>query len=352
MENEKTLNKDINLIERDNGLWDYQNKFGDLVISTGKQSLRNALIIACLTSWNYLNRKGNPTYETFGNRAYEELKKKKSRMVEYKIRQYFIEVLNRIRRVQKVEDITVYDSPTDLNSYTVNFTVTSINDEIVKGKFTITTDEHKGTSYLTINKNSSTATPINPVKYTITIISEYGVPLANELLYIYDDNDNVLGIAGPSDDKGEISWQQYPLDSFGYQKIHFRFQGNELFNTIEDVSEILSVPFLFELDSEDELFVIKNTSYDLKCWLGEVIVNPNELEYDPYYPMKKYLLDNGNNSYTKYYYEDDEWKSVTDTYTIVNENITPLLHGQLRMIIEDIDNKLYIIEDNVWTELL
>lgn len=73
--NNSTLNKDINLIERENGYWDYEFQYGDIVQAENNQSLRNGLIIACLTSWNYLNHQENSTYSIFGNRAYEKLKK-------------------------------------------------------------------------------------------------------------------------------------------------------------------------------------------------------------------------------------------------------------------------------------
>ena len=118
-----TLNKDINLVEKDCGYWDYEMELGDLKIVENKESLRNGLIIACLTSWNYLNRKGNPTYKEFGNKSYRELKKKKSSMVEYTIKQYFLEVLNRMRRSHRVVDLQVINHKTDPNAYDVVFIV-------------------------------------------------------------------------------------------------------------------------------------------------------------------------------------------------------------------------------------
>ena len=82
IEDYKTLHHDIGLVQRSNGLWDlwfgqdnisenYKNSAylniveGDLVNATEIHSLQVGIIIACLTSWNYLNRTGNPVYSTF-----------------------------------------------------------------------------------------------------------------------------------------------------------------------------------------------------------------------------------------------------------------------------------------------
>lgn len=349
--NYKTLNKDIQLIERDNGYWDYQIEYGDYKEATGKKSLNNALIIACLTSWNYLNRKGNPTYETFGNRAYEELKKKKSSMVEYKIRQYFIEVLNRIRRVQNVEDIQVLNSPTDMNSYDVLFTVTALNDETVKGRFTITTETGRSTSYITINRNGSTTTPLNPITYTITLTSEYGVPLPNEILHVYDEEKNILKNIGPTDENGQITYTQRPLKTFGYHKIHFGFNGNEQFNRSDSLNEeFLNIPFLFEVNDESHLILIKEKEYNYQVWIGEIVEADTTLTYDENEPLKCYLKPHGTD-YTKHYYKDGEWHTIPDIYHLINkpENI---MNGQIRLFIEDTDNNLYIVEDKAWIELI
>lgn len=168
---ENTLHHDINLIERDCGRWDYEFQYGDIVLATGKQSLRNGLIIACLTSWNYLNRKGNTLYETFGNKAYSELNKKKCTIRQYMIQQYFTEVLNNIRRVNRIISLEVKDSKTDPNEYDVYFTVEAINDEIVTGNFPLTTDETLSTSTLTILPNNTSASSIKPITYTITLLT-------------------------------------------------------------------------------------------------------------------------------------------------------------------------------------
>ena len=89
--NYRTLHNDLGMVQRSNNGWDLWFDNGDIVKAEDFHSLQVGIIIACLTSWNYMNRYGNPTYEIFGNRAYELLKANKGQMVAYKIQQYFIE---------------------------------------------------------------------------------------------------------------------------------------------------------------------------------------------------------------------------------------------------------------------
>ena len=230
-EKNTTLNKDINLIERDCGYWDYEFQYGDLVISEDKQSLRNGLIIACLTSWNYLNRQGNPTYSVFGNKSYWELKKKKSSMREYTIKQYFIEVLNRIRRVHRVVDLQVIDHPTDPNAYRVYFTVEAVNDEIVNGEFNIGTNKDLPSSYMEVTLSSDYATNENPLQINVSLKSEYGTGLSDELIYMYIKKDNeeeyqFYKAYGSTDKNGQLTITYTPKDSIEKNSIYFIFTGN------------------------------------------------------------------------------------------------------------------------------
>ena len=93
--NFRTLHHDIGMKKMDNGQWDLWFDNGDLVSATEFHSLQVGIIIACLTSWNYLNRYGNPTYEIFGNESYSLLKRNKREDVRFKIRAYFEECLLR-----------------------------------------------------------------------------------------------------------------------------------------------------------------------------------------------------------------------------------------------------------------
>ena len=358
MVNYNTLHKDIHLTETTCGKWDITFQKGDLQIDTDKKALRDGLIIACLTSWNYLNHRKNPTYETFGNKSYWELNKKKSSMVQYTIKQYFIEVLNNIRRVHKIEDIQVIDNPTDPNAYDVIFTVQCINDEIVTGRFSLATSNEKSTSTIQITQTDTTATPTNPVKITITLLTEYGVGLPDELLYIYTDDGTFLGVCGPTDENGQAVWTQYPFDEITYTSLTILYNGNSLFNPSDNTDTlILSKPFYFLIDNKDNLHLIKNKGLELTSWIGEVIDNTDNITYDKEQPLKCYLLMNDDNSYIKYYYDDGEWHTSNATYTIMPlkrwNSITKTVEdepnnvsvGQIRLFVENSKNELYLCTD-------
>ena len=338
--NNSTLNKDINLIERENGYWDYEFQYGDLVLSENNQSLRNGLIIACLTSWNYLNRQGNPTYSVFGNRAYEELKKKKSSMVEYKIRQYFIEVLNRIRRVNRIIDLQVLNHPTDPNCYNVAFTVEAINNEIINGQFNIGETLKMSSTHLNITKYGETTSPTTPTYFTVNVETEYGSNLENEIIFAYhltnDGEEEYLGayLTG-------TMIPVYPFNSFGYEKIMFKYNGNSLFNGCTDKeNSVLSIPFYFTVDKNQELILYKNKDYDVKAWLGKIVSTVDEMTDT----TMIYLVFDGNDDYNKYHYDGNSW--VSNSVTVYNDINKPndLQDGELRLFVEDTDGKLHIIE--------
>ena len=338
----RTLNKDMNLIEKECGYWDYQIQLGDYTEATDKQSLRNGLIIACLTSWNYLNRKGNPTYEIFGNKAYQELNKKKSTMRQYLIKQYFIEVLNRIRRVDHINNIEVIDHPTDPNAYNVEFTVTSITDEKVNAKFPLSTSTTKGASYITVTTTNKTSTPINPTKFTITLMTEYGVPLENELIYMITSDDNVE-VIGITNSKGEVTYNKYPSSKLGKDTVSFRFNGNSLFNHSENYDNTYySIPFVFQLDNSDELYIKKHPQYSMRCWLAEIVESTDEMtsqQTNYFYMLKE------NDTYYRYKNINGGWVKEDDgVYSMINQP-TNIETNQIRLFVEDIDKRIYIVDD-------
>ena len=337
--NNNTLNKDINLIERDCGYWDYDFQYGDIVHTKNKESLRTGLIIACLTSWNYLNRQENPTYSEFGNKAYLELKKKKSSMVEYTIKQYFLEVLNRIRRVNRVIDLQVLNTKNDPNAYDVAFIVEAINDEIVNGRFNITTDYGLSTTYFTIEQLSNVATPNRPSQFNIIINTEYGNILNDELIYAYrileDGNEQFIG-AYYNNKPVPIT----ALPNFNKEKVKFKFNGNKLFNGCEsDNYEILSIPFYFTIDENEDLQMIKHPDTTVKAWLGTITDDIEKITD----PAIIYLLSDGEGDYYKYYYSDGEWKHDSDkVYALINKP-TDLKNEDIRLFIEDLNGELTVI---------
>ena len=337
--NNNTLNKDIGLIERDCGYWDYDFQYGDIVHTKNKESLRTGLIIACLTSWNYLNRQENPTYAEFGNKAYWELKKKKSNMVEYTIKQYFLEVLNRIRRVNRVIDLQVLDTKNDPNAYDVVFIVEAINDEIVQGKFNITTNYGLGTTYFTIEQLNDVATPNKPSTFNIIIHTEYGNTLHDELIYAYrileDDTEQFIG-AYNNNKPIPIT----ALPNFNKEKVKFKYNGNELFNGCEsDNYEILSIPFYFTIGENEHLQMIKHPDSTVKGWLGEIVNSIEEMTDT----TMNYLLSDGEKDYYKYYYDNNEWVHEAEkVYQLINKP-NDLKEGDIRLFIEDLNGELTVI---------
>ena len=337
---ENTLHNDINLIERDCGRWDYEFQYGDIVLATGKQSLRNGLIIACLTSWNYLNRKGNTLYETFGNKAYQELNKKKCTIRQYMIQQYFTEVLNNIRRVNRIISLEVKDSKTDPNEYDVYFTVEAINDEIVTGNFPLTTDETLSTSTLNILPNNTSASSIKPITYTITLLTEYGTPLTDEIIYVYV-NDEYVGTTTSTDTDGKCTYTQYCTSLLEWEKIRFTWKGNTLYQgTTSNELDFLSVPFHFS-KADDHLILTKKEGIPITSWLGKIVETiddiPTENNTNTYY-----LIIEDDETVTRY--KDKDTLTENDVYGLINK---PIIHtGETRLFVENHKNQIYCLEDN------
>ena len=127
-----TLNEDVQIKPNTNNKWDIQIENGDYKNITGTQSLKNAICIAIMTRYQELNI---PPYENFGCRIHELIKANKSQMTRYKIEIFIEETLEKIRRIHEINSIEVTDS--DLQTYHVEFNVTSIDDEIVKGSVDI-----------------------------------------------------------------------------------------------------------------------------------------------------------------------------------------------------------------------
>ena len=129
----KTLNEDVKLIPNKYGKYDIALANGDYVNITGKESLYNAIVIAIMTRFNELSE--IPVYEDFGCRIHELIKKTQSDMIEYEMELFIKDVLEQMRRIHEINEITI----TNLNEdhYKIYFKVTSINDELVLGEVEI-----------------------------------------------------------------------------------------------------------------------------------------------------------------------------------------------------------------------
>lgn len=129
----KTLNEDVRLKSDKYGAFDIDMRNGDYVNITGTASLLNACIIAIMTRYRELT--DNPTYNEFGCRVHELIKDNQTRMFQFKLETHIYNVLNNMRRVYQVNEINITSSGN--HTVKVEFDITSITDEIVKGSVTL-----------------------------------------------------------------------------------------------------------------------------------------------------------------------------------------------------------------------
>jgi len=265
-EDYKTLHHDIGLVRRNNGSWDlwfgqdevsneYKNYNyldiieGDIVSATELHSLQVGIIIACLTSWNYLNRTGNPIYTEFGNESYSLLKRNKGVNTKYKIKQFFIDCLERMRRIYSVESLNVYDVENNPYIYLVKFRVLSVTNTIVDGEFYLNTDSTKSTSSIDLNYNHPYTSVSNPLFIECVLRNEYGSIIEGEILYIYIKRDNdskfqYYGITDATDSNG-CAYVTIPPNGLSlHTQIMFVFKGNSIYNpSISKIIDIVSVAY-------------------------------------------------------------------------------------------------------------
>lgn len=129
----KTLHQDILLVQDEwHSKWDMQFENGDVVNVTGGESLRNAVCIAIMTRFKELDH--NSLYAGFGCRIHEVIKANMSSIVRKKIEYFTEDVLQNMRRIKSINDISV----TELDhGYNVYFNITSISDKVVSGEVEI-----------------------------------------------------------------------------------------------------------------------------------------------------------------------------------------------------------------------
>lgn len=126
----KTLNMDVKLKPNEYGEWDivWDEYTNDWVNIDGFESLANACVIAIMTRWT--EEEFLPPYEEFGCRVHELIKANKSKNSLYLIELYITETLENIRRVKKVNWVSVEDCKDDLAyEYHVGFSVSCMRDE-------------------------------------------------------------------------------------------------------------------------------------------------------------------------------------------------------------------------------
>lgn len=285
----KTLHHDIGLIRRSNGTWDLwfgqediskqykDNPYldiveGDIVSATEIHSLQVGIIISCLTSWNYLNRTGNPIYATFGNESYKLLKRNKGTNTKYKIKQFFIDCLERMRRIYSVEFLEVYDVVNNPYMYKVKFKVLSITNTLVDGEFYLDVDSNKNISMIDLEYNHPYTSVSNPLFIECTLKNEYGSVISGEILYIYIKSDNqskfkFYGITEATDDNGKTYVTIPPKGLDIDTQIMFVFKGNSLYNPSQSkIIHIQSVAYYIKS---------KYTYKSLKDEYGNIVKDEN-----------------------------------------------------------------------------
>lgn len=355
--NFRTLNKDIGMQKMDNGQWDLWFDNGDLVSATEFHSLQVGIIIACLTSWNYLNRYGNPTYEVFGNESYSLLKQNKGEDVRFKIRAYFEECLLRMRRVNRVEDLQVHEVKNNPYKYYVTFKVRAMSNYLIDGGFEITTDTNKSTSFIEYTYNQPYSSLENPLEIHLRLGTEYGNGLSDEIIYIYittidketgEEKETFYGIKGHTNQDGLISFRIYPEEISYGTRIRFEYHGNSTYNgCVSEELKFSTIPFHFGVDDDNMLYVT-STLDNIKdyIYLGEIIEDPTVTINEPLEWNKIYIAKN----------EDDEWVAYRNTenglqslaYTLVLKSDSEANIGELHLFIEDgkVGNKYLYELDN------
>lgn len=418
IEDYKTLHHDIGLVQRSNGSWDlwfgqdpvstlYKDSTyldiveGDIVSATEKHSLQVGIIVACLTSWNYLNRTGNPIYTEFGNEAYSLLKKNKGVNTQYKIKHFFIKCLNRMRRVYSIEYLKVYEVSGNPYLYKVAFKVLSITNTIVDGEFYLNTDSSKNTSVIDISYNHPYTSVSNPLNIECVLKDEYGSVIEGELLYIYIKKDDdskfkFYGVTQETDYNGAVQITIPPNGLSLTTQIMFVFKGNTIYNPcyskiirIENVAYYIKSKFTYKTVEEDGiqtqvvdkhiLYVEDSLGNSLERFrLGELLsdytnisnlnlgntislfdivnntVRNNKLTYDEHEKNKIYLVPTnqvilGTN---KRYYNGYVWNEEGDGLVLVYSsskntgNIQLNSHNanEVHFLIEDEDNGLFEID--------
>ena len=225
--NIKTLNKDWELIQKSNQKFDLNFVAGDLSNVTDKDSLKNAIILKCMTGYEELYKTGNSIYSEFGNRAYEVIKDNKTEMTFFKVKQYFTQAIQEIRRVKTINELIVTNNDST-SGFDVYFNVTSINGETVSGELTLAESNQNLTPTLQIVNKIPWCNPRNPLSVDFILKDELNNPIQNEIIYVFI-NDKFYKIAGFTDKNGHVNFRYVPRNN-SENTIYGSFKGNMEFN--------------------------------------------------------------------------------------------------------------------------
>lgn len=233
----KTQNKDHQLIHKPNHTWDINYLAGDIVETTGLDSLRNAIIFKIMTGYQELYRTGNPTYKDYGNKAWSQIKANRTENTRYKIEQYILEALKEIRRIKTVDELKVIEDK-DCDGYILYYTVTALNDEQVTDKILLTelSDGLKTFMDLTVLYSQTTSEHNHGYDINIKLVDEFNNPLSGEICYIYINN-SYYRVTPQTNFNGETTLR-YPDLLEEDSEVTAIYKGNTYYNTVKSTVHI------------------------------------------------------------------------------------------------------------------
>ncbi|MBX7076673.1 MAG: hypothetical protein K1X33_05105 [Methanobacteriaceae archaeon] len=264
----KTLNRDILLEKQENGKYDLIMENDDYHITKSVDSLYNACIISCLTGFNEIgSRFNNETYTDFGNHAYELLKQNKSGLLIFKLEEYFKNVLNKIRRVSKVNELIISESIINPYAYNVYFKVTSIDDKTINGEFLLGEISKLITTNLFLeSENRIIRSYDNKVKCRINDYRNRLIP--NQVLNLFND-EKLLSI-GLSNNNGEFNFNYTPNSFNPRTKLIAKYEGNDDYEgCISNSVELLIVLYNFSIVNGDLYYNYDTENYSPSFYIDD-----------------------------------------------------------------------------------
>lgn len=264
----KTLNHDINLKKMENGLWDLDFNNDDYVKVDGRNSLYVACIIALLTGYNEIgDRYENPTYSKFGNRAYELLKTNtNSQLQNFKLKSYFTDCLENIRRVKKV--LTLQVSQNISYGYEVYFNVMGLSDETVNGTISLTETSDKINTQCRIRNNENEIIIIqnkSDIEIEALLKDSRNIGISKELLNFTTSRDTKTVLTNNS---GTAYLTYEVKDNLSKDYVYVEYKGSKNFNSC--MSNLLNIIYIF---------------YSLKIVNGELIYTYDDNYYHPNFKL-------------------------------------------------------------------
>jgi len=229
-----TLNKDIQLVTDNHGKYDFQFVKNDLKVADGLESYRNAVIIAILTGYQELNKTNNPTYADFGDKAYQTIKRNKSKDVIFELESYITEVVTNMRRTNSVEEVQITDSE---EGYNILVKAISITDEQVVVTTTLTDSISKLNTVLYAKTDLAYCNKNIPLIVDISLKNYEDNSILKDIVYIYINNQYIktLNLTGET-----TQFKYTPTSSNEDNVLKIVYKGNPNYNSSEYIIHFIS----------------------------------------------------------------------------------------------------------------